>query len=79
MRAGDRVRLVEAAEGLPAGREGRIVGWYRTRMRLCLVDFGCGNVVEVVEAALEPAEARSSDDFSRGLLGSAQGPLPLER
>ena len=51
------MRLVEHAEGMAAGSEGRLIGWYVGDRPTALVNFWDGGPIRVPVAAIVRAEA----------------------
>jgi hypothetical protein len=73
---GQRVRLSEAVEGIPAGREGRVIGRYANAPGHILVLFPQGGAPLVPLGALEPVPAGEEAAFSEADAGEATlGPL----
>ena len=54
---GDLVRLVERAEGMAAGSEGKLIGWYVGDRPTALVNFWDGGPIKVPAAAIVKSEA----------------------
>jgi hypothetical protein len=57
--AGDIVRLKEAAAGMPARSEGKLIGWYAGDDWTALVNFWDGGPLRVPAGLVEKVEAES--------------------
>lgn len=59
---GDLVQLIEHAEGMSAGSEGTLIGWYVGDRPTALVNFWDGGPLKVPIAAIVRAESANANE-----------------